>query len=90
MKIVNPVGTPRREELQIAARPASLDGLRLALLHNGKPGGRELLQRLGEQLRSEHGIKDVTYWSKPHPSAGAVFLDDLAERTDVVVGALSD
>ena len=90
MKLMSPIGVPRQEVRQTAPRLASLSGRRLALLHNGKPGGSELLERIGQRLTDEDGVAEVRYWRKPHPSAGAAFLDELAGSADVAVGALSD
>jgi hypothetical protein len=90
MKIVDPVGTRNDAVRGLATRPAALSGLRLGLLHNGKPGGEQLLARIAERLVEGHGVASSVYWRKPHPSAQATFLEDLEGRCDVVVGALSD
>lgn len=90
MKIVDPVGARNDALRQLAMRPPALAGLRLGLLHNGKPGGEQLLARIAERLLEGHGVATSVYWRKPHPSAQATFLEDLAEGCDVVVGALSD
>lgn len=90
MQIVDPVATRNDDTRRPAPRPATLEGVRLGLLHNGKPGGEEILQRVAERLHDEHGAVPVGSWRKPHPSAGATFLAEVAEACDVVVGALSD
>lgn len=90
MRIVDPVGARNEAVRQLARRPAALAGLRLGLLHNGKPGGEQLLARIAERLTERHGIASSAYWRKPHPSGQATFLEDLEGRCDVVVGALSD
>lgn len=90
MKIMNPVATIAERAFDLASRPGDLTGKRVALLHNGKPGGRPILERLGERLHSDSDVADVRYWRKPHPSAAAVFLEELADSADLAVGALSD
>lgn len=90
MKIIDPVGARVDTVDRVARRPPTHLGSRLGLLHNGKPGGEHLLERLGVRLRDDHGVSDVTLWRKPHPSARATFLGELEAGCDVVVGALSD
>lgn len=90
MRIIDPVGSRRQDALAPAPRPVSLADLRLGLLHNGKPGGELLLEELAGRLVSEQGMAASEYWRKAHPSARATFLDEVADRCDVVVGALSD
>lgn len=90
MQIVDPEGSRSDATYSVARRPATLAGLRLGLLHNGKPGGEQLLERIAERLRADHGVVASECWRKPHPSAQATFLDELEDRCDVVVGALSD
>ena len=90
MKIVNPAGVRREDRPQLAPRPPALAGLRLGLLHNGKPGGEPLLRRLAARLADEDGVAASSYWRKPHPSTRATFLEELGHDADVVLGALSD
>lgn len=90
MQIVDPVGLRTDAASAPSRRPHRLQGLRLGLLHNGKPGGEHLLDRVGDRLRDEHALGAVATWRKPHPSARATFLDEVARDCDVVVGALSD
>lgn len=90
MRIVDPVGSRNAAVLHLAERPADLLWVRLGLLHNGKPGGEQLLARIAERLEGDHGVATSVYWRKPHPSGQATFLEDMEGRCDVVVGALSD
>jgi hypothetical protein len=90
MRIVNPVAARASGTRPPTGRPVRLAGLRAGLLHNGKPGGEVILERIAARLRDEHGVAEVLRWRKPHPSAGATFLAELRASCDVVVGALSD
>lgn len=83
------------EETEPIVRPAPLPGLagrRIALLDNGKPGSRHLLQALGEHLARRHAIEVGILASKP--SAGRGVEDELAERlrieADGVVTGIGD
>ena len=90
MQIIDPAGVRIDDVRGLARRPDSLVGVRLGLLHNGKPGGERLLERVGGRLMTDHRVGQVRSWRKPHPSAAATFLHELTDACDVVVGALSD
>ena len=90
-QLVPPVDPKVVEGTPMAERPASLGGARLAILDNRKGNANVLLTALGEQLRTRHGIADVTRYEKPifsRPSPSEL-LDDLVSY-DVVVTAIGD
>jgi hypothetical protein len=72
----------------LAARPASLQGLRLGLLWNAKPNGDAALRAVGEQLASEYGMT-VTFHSGSLPCERDL-LATAAETSDVVVACTAD
>ncbi len=88
---LNPVAEMQQQAVQtdIAARPASLDGLRLGLVWNRKRGGDAVLNRVGEELSKRYTNISVKLYEGGIPSAAAV-LDQAAEESDVVVGSSSD
>lgn len=90
MQVLNPIGMASPPERQLARRPHDLNGARVGLIHNGKPGGRRLLTRIGERLRAEHGAESVAFFAKPHPSAPGGFVPRVAGKIDVAVGAIAD
>jgi hypothetical protein len=90
MRVLNPIGDLAPPQRKLAARSPSLGGLHVGLIHNGKPGGRQLLERAGERLRSEQGVASVSYFAKPHPSARGGFVPRVSGVIDVAVGAMAD
>jgi hypothetical protein len=87
---LNPLGVAAPPRRHLANRPQALVGLRLGLVHNGKPGGERLLRRTGDRLAAEHGVESITFFAKPHPSARGDFGARLPGVVDVAVGALAD
>ncbi len=59
MDIVDPVGSSAATSRSLAARPASLEGVTIALLDNSKPNAKELLERLGALLAAQAGARAV-------------------------------
>jgi hypothetical protein len=84
--------TARRDTIpvDVAERPATLDGLTVGLLDISKPRGDVFLDRL-EGLLSDRGAR-VERFSKPTFSkpAPADLRHELASRCDAVIEALAD
>jgi hypothetical protein len=90
MRVLDPIGEMAPPRRHLADRPPRLDGLRVGLIHNGKPGGRRLLEHVGERLRTERGAASVAFFAKPHPSARGGFVPRVSGVIDVAVGAMAD
>jgi hypothetical protein len=75
-----------------AARPASLDGLTLGLLANGKTNGDALLDAVAVLLAERHRIAGVVRAAKPHPSLpmSDEVLTMFAEHAHAVLTAVGD
>src|SRR6266702_4808213 len=89
MDIVDPVGSSAATSRSLAARPASLEGVTIALLDNSKPNAKELLERLGALLAAQAGARGVRVWSKPGSSvsATAAVLEEIARSARVALTA---
>ena len=76
----------------LASRTASLDGRRVALLPNYRPGAVEMLEAVGKLLRARFPSADIRMepQSMDYKVPGAAFLKGLAGRTDAVVTAAGD
>ena len=83
---------PTTERVELARRGAVPADAALALIENGKPNARGLLQAIAEELRSRLPIGTVTVFSKP--SAGKPIEADearmLAARSHLVITGLGD
>ncbi len=75
-----------------AARPASLDGAVLGLVNNGKARGREILQRVAENLAAAHRLGGTILVTKPDSSfpADPTDVEMLASDATAVIAAIGD
>ena len=58
-------GSSERGPAALAARPASLSGLRLGLLANTKRNAEEFLTQVGRELAEQYGVQTVLAAKKP-------------------------
>lgn len=89
IEILSPLGAVRAEDHPLAPRPASLAGLRLGLLHNNKPNGDALLERIAEILGERAEIVPV-WWRKENPTLPESRLETFIPQVDVVANAVGD
>ncbi len=91
VRILSPVGHARIPEMEAAARPASLEGLRPGILENRKANARVLMEAMVEALRGRASLGDLTVERKPvagPPSRAAV--ERLTSQCDFVLVGSSD
>ncbi len=89
IEVLSPVGVRGTERRPVAPRLRRLDGAVIGLMDNSKPGGRQLLQGLREELAAE-GVKSFLYRAKAHAAVGSPYVQEVASACDAVVGALGD
>jgi hypothetical protein len=92
MTILVPASGADPRRAQLAPRPASLNGLRVAVLDNGKPNSDRLLKILLTDLDSAAGVKVTTWERKPAIGklAPAAMIEDLVRTADVVITGVGD
>ena len=90
--LIDPTLAPAGEGLALAARPESLDGAVLGLVNNGKARGREILQRVAENLKARHRIRETILVTKPDSSfpADPTDVEMLAADATAVIAAIGD
>ena len=90
--LIDPTLAPSNGDRMPAARPASLDGAVLGLVNNGKTRGREILQRVAENLRARHRIRGTILVTKPDSSFSASPGDVqmLAADATAIIAAIGD
>ena len=90
--LVDPTLAPASSGLGLASRPASLDGAVIGLVNNGKTHGREILQRVAENLEARHRIRGTVLVTKPGTSLPAVSADVemLAADATAIIAAIGD
>ena len=92
MKLFDPTSKPVERAVDVAARPASLKGLRLGLVDNTKFNSDTLLRKLAERLAARHGMQVTVTNRKRSPSHE---IDEAAVKTlraqaDLVVSGIGD
>ena len=72
----------------LAPRPASLKGLTVGIISNGKEGTKGYFTHLSEMLRAEHGVASVVLRIKSNYSApaDAHIADEIRSWHAVVTG----
>jgi hypothetical protein len=88
--LLDPTAGKVAQSIETAARPSSIDGLKIGLLDISKPRGDKFLDRLEERL-VEQGAQ-VTRYSKPTFSKPAPvdLRHEIATNCDAVIEALAD
>lgn len=92
LEVLNPAGkVVKVEKKALAHRPSTLDGKRLGLVFNLKPGGEILLARTVELLKERYKIKEVNSFNRAccvEPPEG--YIESAAKGSDIVVAASAD
>ncbi|MGA2895123.1 MAG: hypothetical protein ABSE22_19830 [Xanthobacteraceae bacterium] len=86
--VLLPTGAPETGSIPTAPRPKSLDGLRVALLDNGKEFSDIVLDALAETLKRDYGVTKIKFWRKGFPAKGAPFIDEMAAESDVAISGV--
>src|SRR5215467_8440750 len=86
--VLIPTGAPQTGSVPTAPRPKSLQGLRVALLDNGKEFSDVVLEALATTLTRDYGVTDVKFWRKGFPAKGAPFIDEMAAESDVAISGV--
>ncbi|HVA07022.1 MAG TPA: hypothetical protein VNG12_09815 [Acidimicrobiales bacterium] len=92
LTILSPSNDMEPNRADLAPRRASLSGLRLGILDNGKPNSDRLLELLGSNLVGAFGVDVATVLRKPAIGrlAPPAIVDELIEASDVVVTGVGD
>ena len=88
--VLSPLGINRVGAQPMAARLASLDGVRLGILNNSKPNSLLLQERVVELLSKQHTLGAVVTRQKPSAAIGAEGLDVFAREVAAVITAIGD
>lgn len=75
-----------------APRLATLDGATIALVHNGKTHGRELMELVIDELRQKWSIAGVIHLGPPSPGYGGNpdEAKPVAEEVMAAISAIGD
>jgi hypothetical protein len=92
VKLFDPTSKPVERAVQLAPRPASLQGLRLGLVDNTKFNSDALLNKLAERLARRHGMTVTLTNRKRSPSheIDEAAVRALRRQADFVVSGIGD
>ena len=92
LTVFDPRGRVDAERVELASRPAALQGLRLGILDNTKWNANRLLRKTAALLESEDGIGPVSYYKKESFSkvADPALIAEIAANNDIVLTAIGD
>jgi hypothetical protein len=90
IKIVNPTAPRVFKRTELAPRKyRSLRHKRIGLLDNNKPNADKFLAHVGDLLKQRYeGVELIS--RRKMTRTGADFLQDLADKCDVVINAFAD
>jgi len=90
--VFDPRGSVETSDTPIAARPASLDGLRLAILDNSKWNANKILRGSAAALQQAIRFGAVNYYVKESFSkdAAPALIEEIAANNDLVLTAIGD
>lgn len=91
LKVLIPAGEVPLDKRAGAPRVDSLDGKRIGLIYNMKPGGDVLLARTAELLKERFKDIKVDWFSRPccQPPSEA-YIEAAVKGSDVAIGAAAD
>lgn len=89
LEVLNPVALTGLRKIDPAVRPTSLEGKRVGLYWNYKPGGNHALDRAGEEIKRRFKGVSVKMYPSGRPVPKSV-LDAVKSECDVVVGSTAD
>jgi hypothetical protein len=92
VRLTDPTLTSVQGGFEPARRPATLDGVRLGLLANGKTHGEFLLDAIAEELSRTYALGEAVRLTKGHPSEPPSLeqVRELTDGCDAVVSAIGD
>lgn len=92
MRIYDPTSTTATRVLHRAPPLASLDGLTIGILENGKLNAREMLGEIGRHFETQHGctVKSIYYKANASAPAPAETLALAAKEVDFLITGVGD
>jgi hypothetical protein len=92
MELLDPTVERAPRPITWAPRPASLEGLRIALVENTKFNSDRLLQKIGDLLVREYGAAGARLFRKRNASVPVhpELLEEIRRTADVMVAGIGD
>ena len=92
IEILDPTTPASPRPIEYAPRPGALAGKRVALIENTKFNSDKLLERIGNILKSEHGVAEWKMYRKHNASVPAheEIIAEIKTSADVMVAGIGD
>jgi len=89
--VLDPTHEGDAQDFSLAPRQASLEGLRVGIISNGKEGTKAFFSAFENELREHHAVADVVHRVKSNYSAPAdAHILQEAGDWDVVIAGIGD
>ena len=91
LEVLNPTYGEENDGFVPATRLATLEGMTVGIVSNGKQGTGRFFAAFSDRLKSAHGVATVELVVKPNYSApaGAQIMDE-AQRWNALVSGIGD
>jgi hypothetical protein len=92
IEVLDPAGQVQKLAVLQCNPVGPLEGRRLAILDNAKPGFQRLAMATAEKLRAHYSLASIAHHRKENPSVGASpeLLDQIAKSADLVLTGSAD
>ena len=92
MELLDPTVEQPAQSISFAPRPGALAGKRVALIENTKYNSDRLLEKIGDILKTEHGVAEWKVFRKHNAGVPAhkEIVDEVKGGFDVMVAGVGD
>jgi hypothetical protein len=92
MELLDPTTEAAAQSIAYAARPDSLEGKRVALIENTKFNSDRILEKIGQILKDEYGVRETHLYHKHNASVPAheEIIAEVKKSCDVMVAGIGD
>jgi hypothetical protein len=92
MELLDPTAEVAPQVLSFAPRVSALRGTHVALVDNTKFNSDRLLQKIGDILKTEHGVAETRVWRKRNASVPVdeAMLGEIRTTCDVAIAGIGD
>ena len=92
MELLDPTTEAVAQSIAYAARPDSLEGKRVGLIENTKFNSDRILEKIGQILKEEYGVRETHLYHKRNASVPAheEIIAEVKKSCDVMVAGIGD
>ena len=92
IELLDPTTEAVAQSIAYAVRPDRLEGKKVALIENTKFNSDRILEKIGQILKEEYGVRDVRMFRKKNASVPAhdEIITEVKKSCDVMVAGVGD